>query len=664
MCNRVLYRLNPYIIVYKILQSYVIIDIQSNKYHIINKDLFAFVQYIEQTNKSIAYVDLISIAGESVTKYLISQGILIESLVVINNVTTQKSTLLSVEESDCFLCRKIRFMDTYVSVHSYNSTTLQSISDIYQSFVIDNSKIESQIKVFILKSHEKFRHLLERKKWIHRCTIFDIKIYDDLKREYKQIIGNGFSCFYNRELTNIYIIADNEQICTEVSRVLIDLSIEINLRQNDWVAIHSAAIQDKQHHILFMGTSGIGKSTLAMLTCKTKSGFELVSDEKYYINTKSQEQRGYCYGSTFSQVVKKSGIDYKTIDKSCKVNMDVSDLKNKENILVFMEKMHNAPVLTELNEKQIIKAVIKAVLDSNHNFGMIIRGKEYFINLLTAYDHCLANARCYQLNSAYDKDCCLKAICAAIDHDIIDSFNLSVNDDIEPLYKYEFSNNHLDNNEISLCINQFVLKIVGDSTIIKQISNEYNSYIVEGVPSTYIITAIEGGITNFAEKNVRWQSDRIDLKFSETRDYWYYYFDNKCLIQYDKLFTKAIVVFEENENGYSYVRSIIGYVIQMLSIKKGDICIHAALLRDKNGDGIIILGPKGSGKTTICYWLLGLGYTIQSDETTILRSDRGDFYALGIRRNLTLRDDISKHHICGGQQLYFPFSKEKNGARI
>ena len=96
MCNRVLYRLNPYIIVYKILQSYVIIDIQSNKYHIINKDLFAFVQYIEQTNKSIAYVDLISIAGESVTKYLISQGILIESLVVIKKLKTQKKKLLYV----------------------------------------------------------------------------------------------------------------------------------------------------------------------------------------------------------------------------------------------------------------------------------------------------------------------------------------------------------------------------------------------------------------------------------------------------------------------------------------------------------------------------------------------------------------------------------------
>ena len=64
--------------------------------------------------------------------------------------------------------------------------------------------------------------------------------------------------------------------------------------------------------------------------------------------------------------------------------------------------------------------------------------------------------------------------------------------------------------------------------------------------------------------------------------------------------------------------------------------IHAAVV-EKNGQGVILPAPPGSGKSTLCAALVGRGWRLLSDELTIIDPDTGKL--IPIPRPVGLKND-------------------------
>ena len=82
-------------------------------------------------------------------------------------------------------------------------------------------------------------------------------------------------------------------------------------------------------------------------------------------------------------------------------------------------------------------------------------------------------------------------------------------------------------------------------------------------------------------------------------------------------------------------------VAELLAPGRGVVSLHAALL-SRRSRGVILVGPKESGKSTLACALLGAGWRLHSDDTTLIEPGPR---ARGIPRRVSLR--VSSLHLIG-----------------
>lgn len=650
-----LYCLNPYIII-KIMFNdvFLILDTQTSKYHLINERMYRILDLIEQNNMVLEYDQLCVAFGEECVNEILGHNILI-SYFPTESILYEQNKIEKEKNQNTKFVLNLSYLGVNLIINSCNENILKNIFDIYRSFVSGKKEKKNCTTVNIYNLRETFKKKKASSKWVHSYSVLDVKIYDDLNRKYKYLVGDNFECLYDVDMRNVDILIDIEQPCIEIIKILIDLSFEVTLRKKGWIAVHCASIKNTKNHVLLMGTSGIGKTTLSRKLCYNNN-FELLSDDRYYVNVKKEQGRGYCYGSAITNNEDTCCIKNRVIDKTCRINTEYQN--SDDCVCVFMEKLERGQALTCLSQKEIIKYIVKAVLDSNHNFGMMNKTKAYYVNLLDAYEFCLAKSKSFLLNTQYNENLCAEILLQTLGNYNVKSDLRCVKNDYGVVKVNKNFKNHFGQ-ELLLCINNIVIKIIGNVYLLNQISKEYECYVVQNMTPRYILEVLDNDFESLNNLTTKWEMTGTGLQYLETSMSWIYYFPEECLIVYNKNQKNAKVLIALNQDGYSYIRSVIGFIVQMLSIENGEVCLHAALLCNSQKKGVLLIGPKCAGKTTLSYWLQEAGYYIQSDETTILKRKEDKFFATGIKRDITLRNDISKfHRLDTHEKLFFPFSQE------
>lgn len=140
-----------------------------------------------------------------------------------------------------------------------------------------------------------------------------------------------------------------------------------------------------------------------------------------------------------------------------------------------------------------------------------------------------------------------------------------------------------------------------------------------------------------------------DIKLSETEEkfnnYTVYYNDSeKREFHYDG--NNAIINYplSEMNNGHSLLY-IAGPLIEKRRQENNSLTCHAACL-SKNGEAILLLGAKGSGKTTMTLNLLMHGYSLVSNDICVIDyNNPHQLFALGGSKFINLRKSVIERNL-------------------
>lgn len=140
-----------------------------------------------------------------------------------------------------------------------------------------------------------------------------------------------------------------------------------------------------------------------------------------------------------------------------------------------------------------------------------------------------------------------------------------------------------------------------------------------------------------------------DIQISKTdeefKDYNVYYSDDeKKEFYYEG--NNAFINYPLNEmnSGHSLLY-IAGPLIEKRRQENNSLTCHAACL-SKNGEAILLLGPKGSGKTTMTLNLLMNGYSLVSNDICVIDyNNPHQLYALGGSKFINLRKSVVERNL-------------------
>lgn len=123
--------------------------------------------------------------------------------------------------------------------------------------------------------------------------------------------------------------------------------------------------------------------------------------------------------------------------------------------------------------------------------------------------------------------------------------------------------------------------------------------------------------------------------YSESEERQFHYEKNNVFISYP---------LNEMDNGHSLLY-IAGPLIEKRRQENSSLTCHAACL-SKNGEAILLLGSKGSGKTTMALNLLMHGYSLVSNDICVIDySNPQQLYALGGSKFINLRKPVIERSI-------------------
>lgn len=101
---------------------------------------------------------------------------------------------------------------------------------------------------------------------------------------------------------------------------------------------------------------------------------------------------------------------------------------------------------------------------------------------------------------------------------------------------------------------------------------------------------------------------------------------------------------DEINNGHSLIY-ISGPLIEKQRQEKYNLTCHASCL-SKDGEAVLLLGPKGSGKTSMALQLLSNGYSLISNDICVIDySEKDKIYALGGTKFLNVRKNVAKNEV-------------------
>ncbi len=130
---------------------------------------------------------------------------------------------------------------------------------------------------------------------------------------------------------------------------------------------------------------------------------------------------------------------------------------------------------------------------------------------------------------------------------------------------------------------------------------------------------VDGGVPGVVEK-------RHPALFVDDGDQTWYWLDEAGVVVRVKLPTKSVDLFADSENAALYWGRKVARQLWLISMRaSGSTCIAHSAAAELEGNGVLILGPAGAGKTTAMLALVrDLGWNfVSNDRVVIIKDDRG-----------------------------------------
>lgn len=208
---------------------------------------------------------------------------------------------------------------------------LEIIRQRYENFLTD--KIEKlKVDVYFIKNLP---------------SISNVGVYNNI------IIGEGF-VFFNNEL----FIRENNYCFENFLRIFYSYHLSLN----GGILIHSAGIFKKDFSFVFVGKSGVGKTTLSYML--SKHSFKVMSDEVCAIRFINDSF--YLYSTPFWGSFKKP----KTINLSKKLNFIFFPFKSKKFFV------------TDMSKKDTIKKMLGCVFNFSNDKEISLSIFNFVVNLI------------------------------------------------------------------------------------------------------------------------------------------------------------------------------------------------------------------------------------------------------------------------------------------
>ena len=122
---------------------------------------------------------------------------------------------------------------------------------------------------------------------------------------------NGVARYHVKDGKTILIQKESQAVDEEMLLILMDSIMGVLLFQRNVLPLHSSAVAVNEEGVLFMGTSGIGKSTI--VTGFQKKGFPFLADDlcavKINRNGEPRIVPGFPQGKLWDDTLKKMNID-------------------------------------------------------------------------------------------------------------------------------------------------------------------------------------------------------------------------------------------------------------------------------------------------------------------------------------------------------------------
>lgn len=157
-------------------------------------------------------------------------------------------------------------------------------------------------------------------------------------------------------------------------------------------------------------------------------------------------------------------------------------------------------------------------------------------------------------------------------------------------------------------------------------------------PELYVLLKKMGTFSHVPEiklSKCEKESDKYTVYYSDNKKRKFHYEKNKVIIDYP---------LSEMNNGHSLLY-IAGPLIEKRRQENNSLTCHAACL-SKNGEAILLLGAKGSGKTTMTLSLLMNGYSLISNDICVIDyNNYHQLFALGGSKFINLRKSVIKRNL-------------------
>jgi len=128
----------------------------------------------------------------------------------------------------------------------------------------------------------------------------------------------------------------------------------------------------------------------------------------------------------------------------------------------------------------------------------------------------------------------------------------------------------------------------------------------------------------------------------------------------------TIVEIGKDAPAYALVRTAISHAAQRAAFREGWSLIHAGLVRAKGSTGILLLGPKGAGKSLMGLWMAQSGHMLITDELVALRIEDEGVRGIGLPRRVSVRKDAAAfiglkgeaHWVSGEWKMFLDLPRE------
>ena len=433
-------------------------------------------------------------------------------------------------------------------------------------------------------------------------------------------------------------------------------------------SIHTAAVSIDDVSILLAGESGAGKTSLLLRLAAGQRGSAL-ADDRVFLDAKTKSAEGYLPGVCVTGQGPSSSLVLQLIPP-IRYFVSAKDLPRRSygsfvpDCLVVLRRMRAQTTIRRLQGIEALRSLTELALAPPQR-DLLEFSTDEIRDRLYAIDQCCGSMPIYELSFAdLDEAADIVFELARSKLSLGDSAPRGTNliDDSVPQQTDVVSRTATA--KITVVVMGFPIELYASKDVLDKARVEFPEAISGISPAIYRIYFSDEPELLDTDLNMIWNSPQLELSLWENKTSQTFAFGTGESVQHLKNESTSVVFSESRdpEAVYPLFRAAITYVGRLLAGREGWVPMHAGLMLSPSGTGLLVVGPKGSGKTLTCLWLKEAGYELFTDELAAVSRRESGFHAIGLGRDTTVRPDAVS--LFGGSppETFYPFSGSRKAS--